>query len=264
MKYDTYQHITAERRGRVLTLTMNRPETLNAINDRLHEELSRIFYDVAEDEDADVVVLTGAGNAFSAGGDMDALQSWIDEPVRFERVVFEAKRIIFGLLDLDKPLIARVNGAAIGLGCTLALFSDIIYASAGARIGDPHVAIGFVAGDGGAVIMPQLVGFARAKEYLFTGELLTAKQAAEVGLINHVIADEHLDDAVYAMADRLCGLPGKALRWTKVAVNIPLKRLAHSMMDLSLSLEAQSNRTRDHQEAISAFRERRRPTFTGE
>lgn len=264
MDYARYEAIAVTREDRVLTLTMNRPETLNAIDDQLHDELSRIFYDVAEDGDADIVVLTGAGKAFSAGGDMAALQSWIDEPARFERVVFEAKKIIFGLLDLEKPVIARVNGPAVGLGCTLALFADIIIAAESARIGDPHVAIGFVAGDGGAVIMPQLVGFARAKELLFTGDIISAARAAEIGLINYVVPDAELDDRVDAMVGRLTGLPTKAMRWTKTSVNIPLKRLAHSMMDLSLSLEAQSNRTRDHQEAIAAFREKRKPRFTGD
>ncbi|MHA1113586.1 MAG: enoyl-CoA hydratase/isomerase family protein [Alphaproteobacteria bacterium] len=264
MDYSRYEAIAVTRKGRVLTLTMNRPDTLNAIDNQLHDELSRIFYDVAEDRETDIVVLTGAGKAFSAGGDMEALQSWIDEPVRFEQVIFEAKKIIFGILDLEKPVIARVNGPAVGLGCTLALFADIVIAAESARIGDPHVAIGFVAGDGGAVIMPQLVGFARAKELLFTGDIISAARAAEIGLINYVVPDAELDDRVNAMVERLTNLPTKAMGWTKISVNIPLKRLAHSMMDLSLSLESQSNRTKDHQEAIAAFREKRKPRFTGE
>lgn len=263
MKYEDYKTISFKRDGKVLTVTLNRPDVLNAVNGDLHTELSHVFYDVATDP-ADIIVLTGAGRAFCAGGDIDWMQSGVDDPLGFDTVVFEAKKIIFGLLDLEKPVIARVNGPAVGLGCTLALFADIIVAAESARIGDPHVAIGFVAGDGGAVIMPQLVGFARAKELLFTGDIISAARAAEIGLINYAVPDAELDDRVDAMVERLTGLPTKAMRWTKTSVNIPLKRLAHSMMDLSLSLEAQSNRTRDHQEAIAAFREKRKPRFTGD
>jgi enoyl-CoA hydratase len=137
------------------------------------------------------------------------------------------------MLECDKPVIARVNGHAVGLGATVALMCDIIIAADTARIGDPHVNAGLVAGDGGALIWPQLIGFARAKEYLFTGDLMTAAEAHRIGLINHVI-------------------------------NIPLRQIAHSTMDLSLSLETQSNQSQDHQEAVSAFAAKRRPNFTGD
>jgi enoyl-CoA hydratase len=162
-----------------------------------------------------------------------------------------------------KPIIARVNGHAVGLGATIALLCDIIIAADHAKIGDPHVNAGLVAGDGGALIWPQLIGFARAKEYLFTGDLMTAAEAERIGLINHVVPADQLDDKVYGLARRLAGGAMRSIRGTKEAINIPLRQLAHSMMDLSLSLETQSNLSEDHQEAVWAFAQKRRPNFTG-
>jgi len=175
----------------------------------------------------------------------------------------EARRIVFRMLECDKPIIARVNGHAVGLGATIAVLCDIIIAADHAKIGDPHVNAGLVAGDGGALIWPQLIGFARAKEYLFTGDLMTAAEAERIGLINHVVPADQLDEKVYELARRLAGGAMRSIRWTKQAINIPLRQLAHSMMDLSLSLETQSNLSKDHQEAVWAFAQKRRPNFTG-
>ena len=151
MSMPKYQYITTSCRDRVLTVTLDRPEKLNAINSTLHAELAQVFYDAARDADSDVVVLTGAGKAFCAGGDVEYLQEMIDGGTRgFELCRMDAKRIVFSILDLEKPLIAKVNGHAMGLGATIALLSDIIIAAESAKIGDPHVSIGFSAGDGGA------------------------------------------------------------------------------------------------------------------
>src|SRR5437899_2800526 len=137
----------------------------------MHEELTRLLYDLGRDESIDVVVITGAGKAFSAGGDIDGMRKMYENPELFDRTIFEAKKVIFGILDCEKILIAKVNGDAVGLGATLALFCDIIIAADHARIGDPHVRVGLSAGDGGAVIWPQAIGYAKAKEYLMTGDL---------------------------------------------------------------------------------------------
>jgi len=263
MKFEDYKTISFKRDGKVLTVTLNRPDVLNAVNGDLHTELSHVFYDVATDP-ADIIVLTGAGRAFCAGGDIDWMQSGVDDPLGFDNVVFEAKKIIFGLLDCEKPIICRLNGDAVGLGATIALFCDIIIANDSARIGDPHVSVGLVAGDGGAVIWPQLIGYARAKEYLMTGKLMTAEDAVAMGMINHAVPASELDEATDRMASRLANGAAQAIRWTKVSVNIGLKQLAHSIMDTSLAYESLSNRSKDHQEAVNAFREKRRPVFTGE
>jgi enoyl-CoA hydratase len=248
---------------RVGTLTFRRPEKLNAVDALMHTELARVFTDLYLDPDIDVIVVTGAGRAFSAGGDVDWMQTAIDDPSKFEQTVREAKQIIFSMLDCEKPIIAKVNGHATGLGATIALFCDVIFASENAKIGDPHVSVGFVAGDGGAIIWPQLIGYARAKEMLMTGDLITAMRAAEIGLINYAVPPEVLDEKVDAFAKRLRNGALKAIRWSKVSVNIGLKQLAHSIMDTSLAYEALSNVSADHAEAVAAFKEKRAPKFTG-
>jgi enoyl-CoA hydratase len=256
-----YQTIRVDRRGRVLTLTLNRPDKLNAVDKVMHGELATVFEDAADDPGSDVVVITGEGRAFSAGGDILWMQEMIDHG--FGQTAREAKRIVFSLLDCEKPVIAKLNGHATGLGATLALFCDVIFAADHAKIGDPHVLVGFTAGDGGAVIWPQLIGYARAKEYLMTGDLIPALDAAQMGLINHAVPVSELDERVDAFADRLAGGALLAIRTTKASVNLGLKQLATSIMDACLAFEEQSNACADHQEAVSAFREGRKPKFQG-
>jgi enoyl-CoA hydratase len=262
MDYSGYRHLSIERRDRILTLTLNRPP-MNPIHYELHEELSRIFYQIQVDHECDVIIFTGAGDVFSAGGDIPMMQKRIDDPELFNRKNLEMKKMIFGLLDLEKPVIARINGDCIGLAMTLALLCDILIAVEDARLGDPHVRMGYVAGDGGAVIWPQLVGYARAKEYLLTGDLLNAKEAERIGLINHAVPRQELDEKVNALAEKLANGATKAIKWTKTCINIPLRQLAHSIMDASLAYEALTNIGADHQEAVTAFQEKRKPKFTG-
>lgn len=263
MTYAGYQRLSVNVAGRIATVMMNQPDKLNAVGMGMHTELARIFVDLNNDPQVDIIILTGAGRAFSSGGDIDWMQKMIDDPDEFEKTAREAKQIVFSMLDCEKPIIAKVNGHATGLGATLALFCDVIFASDKAKIGDPHVNVGFVAGDGGAVIWPQLIGYARAKEFLMTGDLIPAPEAARIGLINRAVPLEELDAAVDVFARRLASGATKAIRWTKMSVNIGLKQLAHSIMDASISYEAQSNRTADHAEAVAAFREGRKPQFTG-
>ena len=263
MALEDYKTISFRRRGRILEVVLDRPEKLNATDAAMHEELARVFTDCSHDEGSDVVILTGAGRAFSAGGDINWMQAMIDDPTVFEKTAREGKQIIYSLLDCEKPVIAKINGHATGLGATIALFCDITFAADTAKIGDPHVSVGFVAGDGGAVIWPQLIGYARAKEYLMTGDLMTAAEAARIGLINHATPAAELDQRVEEFAGRLAGGALKAIRWTKASVNIGLRQLAASILDASLSYEALSNLTKDHQEAVNAFREKRSPAFVG-
>jgi enoyl-CoA hydratase len=253
--------IRSEHRGRVLVLTLDHPP-VNAVNGALHEELAEVFRLAEADPDSDVVVLTGAGRAFSGGGDLREMKECVETgTMKLDRV--HAKQIIFSMLDMEKPLIARVNGHAHGLGATLALFCDIIFMSTDATIADPHVKAGVVAGDGGAVIWPQLIGYARAKEYLMTGKAMSAAEAERMGLINHAVAPDKLDEAVYGFAQELVEGARDAIRWTKVSVNIGLKQLAHSIMDTSLAYEWHTFQAPDHAEAVSAFLEKRKPNFGG-
>jgi enoyl-CoA hydratase len=262
VNYANYERIKAHRDGRVLTLTLTNQPKMNAVDALMHRELAQIFYDVQEDRDADIVVLTGDGNAFSAGGDIE----WMRRSAEGQEEgpsTNEGKKVIFGLLDLEKPIIAKVRGPAIGLGCTIALFCDVIFAAETARFADPHVKVGVVAGDGGAVIWPQLVGYARAKEYLMTGDPLTGKEAERIGLINHVIPDAELDARVDAFAKKLAAGAPQAIKYTKVATNLALKALAHTILDASMAYEMMTFATKDHREAVAAFLEKRKPIFTG-
>jgi enoyl-CoA hydratase len=263
LDYQRYRSIAVERQGPILRVTLNRPDALNAVNAQLHAELADVFFDVAADHEASVVVLTGAGRAFCAGGDLKWLQSIHGDAHAFSVVAWEGRRIIDGLLALEKPVIARVPGPAIGLGATLALFSDLIYAAESAQIGDPHVRVGLVAGDGGAVIWPQLIGYARAKEYLLTGDVLAAREAERIGLINHAVPDAELDKAVDAMAQRLAAGATKAIGWTKASINTGLRQLASAVMEGSLAREAMSAATADHKIGLDAFARKQKPRFTG-
>ena len=254
--------IATTREDRLLRITLSRPEAMNAVNLTLHDELVEAFWFAQADPGSDVVLLTGAGRAFSAGGDFDHLENNARNPHLFDHEVRMAKRILFTLLDIDKPVICRMNGHAVGLGATLALMCDIIFAAEGARIGDPHVGIGLVAGDGGAIIWAQRIGLARAKEYLFTGELLTAQKAAEIGLINHCVPADALDAAVDEFCAKLLNGATNAIRATKILTNMEVKRLAHSLMDTGIAYESLSVRHPTHLEGIQALKEKRPPRFT--
>ena len=256
-----YETLQLTRSERLLTIAMNRPDSLNAINLTLHEELAQVFTFAGADVHSDVIVLTGNGRAFSAGGDLHHIRNNADHPERFDEEVRLAKRIVFSMLDLDKPLVCRMNGHAVGLGATLALYCDMVFAAEHAKIGDPHVAVGLVAGDGGAAIWPQRIGLSRAKEYLLTGELLTAQQAFEMGLINRCVPAAELDASVDEFCQRLLRGAQQAIRATKVLLNQELKRVTHGLLDTGLAYEALTVRSPDHREAVSAIEEKRAPQF---
>lgn len=252
-----------ERRGRLLILTLNRPDALNAINRELHDELPQALAFAAVDPGSDVILLTGAGRAFSAGGDIAHLERNAANPDLFDHEARQAKRLVFAMLDIEKPVVCRMNGHAVGLGATIALLCDVIFAADNARIGDPHVGIGLVAGDGGAVVWAQRIGLARAKEYLLTGELLSAARAAEIGLINHAVPSADLDAAVGAFCDRLLAGAPQAIRWTKVLTNMEIRRIAAAVMDAGIAYESVTVRSADHREGIAALKEKRAPRFVG-
>jgi enoyl-CoA hydratase len=259
-----YTRFRFSREGRVLTAAIAAPGPVNAVDAALHGELATLFTDLQHDAGSDLIVLTGEGRAFSAGGDFDWFEAQIRDPRLFREIAYEARRIVTSLLDLEKPIICRLNGAAAGLGATIALLCDVIVADERALIGDPHVKVGLVAGDGGAVIWPQLIGFARAKEFLLTGDMLTAAKAVEIGLVNHAVPGEALEAKVAEIATKILANPRWAVRWTKMVANGPLKALAAQLMDASLGYEILSNMTADRAEAVAAMREKRPARLSGE
>lgn len=264
MKYQGYETLKFEYRERVLWITIQGQGPMNPVDRRMHHDLSRVFVDVQQDHDCDIVVLTAAGKAFCAGGDMNWFQETIVDPGQFRDLMPEAKRIITSMLELEKPVVCRLNGTAAGLGASLALLCDIIVADENARIGDPHVKAGLVAADGGAILWPQMIGFARAKELLLTGDLLTAREAASMGLINHAVPAAELDAKVNEIVSKLQANPRWAVRWTKASINVVLRDLANRISEPAFAYEILTNLTADRREAVASFLEKRAPRFTGE
>jgi enoyl-CoA hydratase len=263
-QFQGYSTLSFERNERVLTISINNVEGKNAVNDALHHELARVFFDAQDDEESDIIVLTGSGKWFCAGGDMKWFQECIDSPAKWRHNVTVAKRITSSLLDLEKPIICKLNGAAAGLGASLALLCDMTVAVDTAVIGDPHVKMGLVAGDGGVIAWPRLVGTARAKEMLLTGRMLTAPEALNLGLVNYVVPVGELDAKVNALADELASGATWAIRWTKTVMNLELKQLNTLTTDAALGYETITNHMGHHQEAVNAFREKRKPKFDQE
>jgi enoyl-CoA hydratase len=247
----------------ILRVEFNRPERLNALNVTMHSELRDLFLRIADDDDVDVVVLTGRGKAFCVGADFGTMDQNLEHgyPDGHPGLMGDSATMARNILAVRQPMIAAVNGDAIGLGATLALFCDITYMSDGARIGDPHVRAGIVAGDGGPVLWPLLVGVNRAKEYLMTGDLLTAAEADHLGLINHVVPAADLEETVMKMARKLAAGPQIAVRFNKRLVNKDLEERVSRLYDLSLALEAITFETKDHQEAVRSFLDKRKPVF---
>ena len=255
--------IAVDLSDKVLRLTLNRPESRNAIDDQVSAKLSSVLAEATYDDEIHAIVLTGAGKAFSAGGDIVNMQRKIDDPSLFYKSIFSARRLVTSILDCPKPIVCRLNGDAVGLGATVALCCDIVIACESARIADPHVNVGLVAGDGGSLIWPYLVGLARAKRFLLSGEFMSAREAADMGLIALCVADAALDEMTETWAKRFSRSALNAVMGTKIALNAPLRQATEPSMSIGMAFEALSNLSADHQEAVSAFVAKRKPSFTG-
>jgi enoyl-CoA hydratase len=264
LKDEDFEFLAIERRGRVAIVTLNRPDALNATNGPMHRELTEIWPHLSSDPELRAVVLTGAGRAFSAGGDIKRLleEQHANFPV-IQETLGDAIALVDRMIAFDRPVIAAVNGPAAGLGCTLALFADILVASDRARIGDTHVHAGVVAGDGAMLVLPLMIGIHRAKEMVLTGRMLDAEEAMSYGLFNEVVAHEDLLERALAIAESVADQPPWAVRWTKLAMNQWLKTFAGSMFPGAIALECLTMFTDDYGEALQAFLQRRKPEFEG-
>jgi enoyl-CoA hydratase len=247
----------------VLRVTIDNPASeLNTVDARLHHELTALFAALRDEREARAVVLTGSGRAFSAGGDFDWFPELRDVE-RLDALRHDARQLIADLLDVELPIVAAVNGPAVGLGASIALLCDVILMADHATLADPHVKVGIVAGDGGAVIWPLAVGPARAKQYLLTGDALSAHEAERIGLVNRVVPAAELDAEAMAFAARLAAGAPLAVRYTKIAVNKQVKDALNVAFDTSTALELLTFLSDDHQEALRAMREKRAPDFRG-
>jgi enoyl-CoA hydratase len=263
MNYDKYEALKITKADKILTITINRPEVKNAINAQLHGEFHTIFDDVANDDEVDVIILTGSNGAFCAGGDLDMLIAMHGDPVSTSAAIRKDRHIQNALLDLEKPIIAKIVGPAIGLGCSLALFCDFVYATPESVIADPHVSVGLVAGDGGAVVWPQLIGYARARRYLLTGDSITGQEAANIGLITEAVPAAEIDEVVQKMARRMADGATHAIKWTKASINAGLKVNAAAVIGTAAVFENMTQLLDDHKIALEAFKNRKKPVFTG-
>jgi enoyl-CoA hydratase len=248
--------LLVEARGPLRIVTMNRPDALNAINLRLHKAIAGVWELLTADAGARAVVLTGAGRAFSSGGDLHHIQDLQrDDWLRREDMV-RAAVIVRGMLDCPLPVVAAVNGPAVGLGATVALLSDIVLMSESAYLADPHVSVGLTAADGGASIWPWLVGMSRAKEYLLLGERIGAEQAVHLGLASRVVPDLAIMAEAVSFAERLARQPRLAVQSTKLALNLHLTEAAGSILDEALEVESRCFDDAEHQERIAKMIER--------
>ncbi|MFC2051596.1 enoyl-CoA hydratase/isomerase family protein [Chloroflexota bacterium] len=279
--YSAYKYIIVEKKDKVAVVTLNRPDSLNAvIVPEGHAELEDIWIDLNRDEEVNAIVLTGAGRGFCSGADVKGQARKVSEMTPSQRVDLyrlgfwrgegyprgggpPVMRIIYNTLNVRQPIIAAVNGAAIGMGATLALFCDIIIASEKARFGDTHIKVGLVPGDGGTVIWPLLCGIARAKEYLWTGDIISAAEAERIGLVNYVVPHDELMPKAMEWANRLAHGPSTAIEMTKRALNKRLRDEVNLVLDYSDVAQYLSYFTDDHKEGPRAFVEKREPHFTG-
>ncbi len=263
MTYEGYNCLNFERIGDVLRVTISHPESdYNLVDDSLHHDLSRLFRELKQEASARAVLLDGRGAAFSAGGNFHWFKT-LRSPQRLGEINRDGKQMIWDMLDVELPIVTAVHGAAMGLGASIVLFSDVIFMAESARIADPHVRAGIVAGDGGTVAWPLAVGPARAKEYLMTGDALSAADAERIGLINHVVPDDELHDRALAFAHRIAEGAPLAIRYTKLAVNKLIKQALGVSFDVASAHELTTFLSEDHIEAVDAFLSKRRPKFTG-
>ncbi|MBI2962305.1 MAG: enoyl-CoA hydratase/isomerase family protein [Deltaproteobacteria bacterium] len=261
MTYDEYQHLKFDLKPNgVLLITLNRPDVLNATNARLHWELTQIWKTVDADPKAKVVLVTGAGKAFSAGGDLGMIENMAGNPVAVAQAMREAADIVYNMINLDKPIVSAINGVAVGAGLAVALMADISIMSETARITDGHIRLGVGAGDHAAIIWPLLCGMAKAKYYLLTAEFIDGKEAERIGLVSLCAPLDKLMDKAWEVANKLAAGPQLAQNWTKRALNNWL-RIAGPIFDTSLAYEMLNFLGPDVREGVAGIKEKRPPKF---
>jgi enoyl-CoA hydratase len=258
---DGYQQLTFTRREHgVLLITLNRPEKYNAADEEMHGELARVWNDVSADPDTRVAVITGAGRAFSAGGDLAMVERMAGDYDRVSHMLTEMSDLVYNMINCAKPIVSAVNGAAVGAGAVAALLADIAIAAEDARIGDGHVRLGVAAGDHAAIIWPLLAGMAKARYYLLTGEMITGAEAERIGMVARALPRDQVLDEALRIADLLATGAQQAIRLTKRSLNNWL-RSAGPVFDQSAAYEMLTFMGPDVVEGYTALREKRAPRF---
>jgi enoyl-CoA hydratase len=257
MPYTPTENILVEQDGAVVTITLNNPDMLNAFLDPMHAAMRDIWWDLGEDDSVKAVIVTGAGRAFSAGGNIPGfIQSYEDNEYR-RKSLRGAKKLMEAQAEFHKPVIAAINGPAVGLGANVALLCDIVYIAESTYIADTHVAIGLVCGDGGAVFWPLLMGLLKCKEYLLTGDRIPAAKAVELGLATRVFPDADLMPEARKMAERLASMPHQAMQETKRALNLHLQDYILRAAPFAIMAESESFTTNDIRNTIDGFKKKK-------
>lgn len=252
--------ISAE--GGVRIITLNRPETLNAFSGDMHEALVDALRRVGNDRDARAIVLTGAGNAFSAGGDIDTFELYGNDIHARRHILRLGRQLFEDLVNVHVPVIAAVNGPAVGLGATLVSACDVVFMSKASFLADPHVTVALVAGDGGQVTWPLNAGLLRAKEYLLTGDRVLPEVAVQIGMANRVVSPDELMPQALAFAERLAALPWQAVQDTKFVLNQHVRQAAIGAHGVGVAAESQSHDTAEYRAVPENFRARQRSRAT--
>ena len=261
MNYADFRHLTFESKPNgVLVVTINRPEVLNAANARLHWEFTQIWPVVDADPKTRVVVVTGAGKAFSAGGDLSLVEDMAGNPDALTRTMREASDLVYNMINLDKPVVSAINGVAVGAGLVVALMADVSIISETARFTDGHTRLGVAAGDHAATLWPLLCGMAKAKYYLLTADFIDGREAERIGLVTMCVPPDQVMPKALDVADRLARGSQNSIQWTKRALNNWLRQ-AGPIFDQSLALEMLSFSYPDVREGVKAIREKRTPAF---
>ena len=261
MHYTDYHQLSFERKpDGVLLITMNRPEKYNATDEEMHGELARVWSDVSKDEQTRVAVITGAGKAFSAGGDLAMVERLAGNHERVDHMLREMSDLVYGIVNCEKPIISAINGVAVGAGAVVGLLADISICAQDAKIGDGHVKLGVAAGDHAAIIWPLLVGPAKAKYYLLTGEMLTGAEAERIGLVSKAVAKEQVLDEALRVAGVIATGSQPAIRLTKRTLNSWVRN-AGPIFDQSAAYEMLCFMGPDVVEGYTALREKRAPRF---
>src|SRR3984957_5444527 len=261
--YSRFEKVLAHQDGRLLTLTFNRPDNMNAIDGGVSGDLSTLIALIRDDDSVGAVLLRGEGRAFCAGGDIKMMSAATPTPMERVDSILGSKELLYSMRASEQPIIAAVQGFALGLGATIALFCDIVLAAEDAYFADTHVNVGLVAGDGGAVLWPLLLPFGQAKYHLLTGDRITGADAARMGMIHKAVPADQLLAEATAIARRLADGPTLALKWTKKALNQILRERLDLILEFGLALEGVTFLSDDFKEASTAFIEKGDPTFTG-
>jgi enoyl-CoA hydratase/carnithine racemase len=261
MMYTNYKQLTFERRENgVLLITLNRPEKYNAVDESMHGELARVWTDVSADPKTRVAVVTGAGKAFSAGGDLEMVQRMAGDYDRVASMLTEMSDLVYNMINCEKPVVSAINGVAVGAGLVVALLADISICAEDAQLGDGHVKLGVAAGDHAAIIWPRLTGIAKARYYLLTGEMLSGAEAERIGMVTKALPRDKVLGEALKIAETLATGSQLAIRWTKRALNNWLK-IAGPIFDQSAAYEMLCFMGHDVVEGAAAPREKRPPRF---